>query len=190
MASWKTDQLGFEVDGRVQFVIEPETDIAGQVYDKDGNVLTEGTLLARLDPTRYELAVESAKAQVVVAEMQREAARIEYERVLPAETEAATARRDLAQIELERNTRLAAENAAPQRDVDRARSILRQREAELVQLAASKEAKAAEVASIEARIRELEESQKKSERDLADCKLYSSFAGQVADVDVCSCSVR
>ena len=59
VASWKTDPLGFEVDGRVEFVIEPETNMAGQVYDKGGNLLTEGTLLARLDPTRYELFIFS-----------------------------------------------------------------------------------------------------------------------------------
>ena len=52
VASWKTDQIGFEVDGRVEFVIEPETNITGQVYDEDGNLITEGTLLARLDATR------------------------------------------------------------------------------------------------------------------------------------------
>ena len=189
VASWKTDRLGFEVDGRVQFVIEPETDIAGQIYDKDGKVLTQGTLLARLDPTRYALAVESAGAQVAVAEKQREATHIEYERVIPAETEAATARRDLAQIEFERNTKLAAQKAAAERAVDLSRSMLRQREAELIQLAASNEAKASEVASIEAKIRELKESEKKAERDLADCRLYSSFAGQIADVHVIPGSV-
>ena len=39
VASWKTDQLGFEVEGRVQFVIEEETNVAGQVYDKDGKLV-------------------------------------------------------------------------------------------------------------------------------------------------------
>ena len=32
VASWKTDRIGFEVSGRVQFIIEPENDISGQVY--------------------------------------------------------------------------------------------------------------------------------------------------------------
>ena len=185
VASWKTDQLGFEVEGRVRFVIEPETDIAGRVHDEDGNRLTSGTPLARLDPTRYQLAVESAKAQVAVAEKQREAAQIEYERVIPAETAAATALRDLAQVEVERNKKLFAESAAPERAVDLSESKLRQSEANLVQLDATKEAKASDVASIEARIRELEEAQKAAERDLADCELYSSLAGQVAEVCLC-----
>ena len=79
----------FEVGGRVEFVVEPETDIAGQMYDKDGNVLSDGTLLARLDPTRFELAVESAGAQVTVAERQLEAAQIEYEQVIPESIAAA-----------------------------------------------------------------------------------------------------
>ena len=189
VASWKTDELGFEVDGRVEFVIELENNIAGQVYDEDERLLSAGTLLARLDSTRYELAVASAKAQVAVAEQQRVAANIEYAQVIPAKIEAATAQRDLAQIEVERNTQLAAQNAAAQRAVDISKSTLRQNEATLTQLEASRKAKAAEVASLDAKISELEESQRKAERDLEDCQIFSSFSGQVADVHVIPGSV-
>jgi multidrug efflux pump subunit AcrA (membrane-fusion protein) len=184
VASWKTDQIGFEVDGRVEFVIEPETNIAGQVYDQNDQLIPEGTLLAQLDSTRYTLGVASANAQVEMAQKQLEAAQIEHERVIPAEEEAATALRDLAQVEVERNTKLLADNAAPERALDLSKAKLREAEATLVQLSANKAAKAAEVASLDANIRELQEAQKQAERDVADCRLYSSFAGQVADVHV------
>lgn len=184
VASWKTDQLGFEVDGRVQFVVEAESDIAGHVYDQDGKLLSQGTLLARLDPTRYELAIESARSEIAVAEKQREAAQIQYERVIPAEIEAAIAERDLAKTEFDRTTRLVTTGAVSEREVEVWVSKLRKAEASLLQLAANKQAKASEVASIDAKIRDLQQNEKEAIRDLEDCRLKSQFAGQVAEVHV------
>ena len=103
VASWKTDQLGFEVSGRVEFVVEPETNISGDVSAGEGGVSARGTELARLDPTRYELGVESAKAEIATAEKQREAAQIELDSVIPAQQEAAQAQFVLAKTEMERN---------------------------------------------------------------------------------------
>lgn len=184
VTSWKTDKLGFEVDGRVQFVIEPETDISGQVYNKAGDELSEGTLLARLDPTRYKLAVESARAQIVVAKKQREAAQIGYDQAIPAQQKAATARRNLARADEDRNRLALASNAISAAEYDIFVSRLQETEAELIELAADREAKASEIASIDARIQEFQESLKQAQRDLDDCQLYSSFAGQVADIHV------
>ena len=53
----------------------------------------------------------------------------------------------------------------------------------------AKKAKAADIMAIEARILELQEAQKTAERDLADCELFSSYPGQVADVHVVPGSV-
>ena len=184
VASWKTDSLGFEVSGRVQFVIEPESDIGGQLHDTKGNLLTEGTLLASLDPERYRLNVESFHAQIRSAEKQRDAAQIEVDRVIPAKEEAAQAQRDLAQTEVNRNTQLVASNAGAQRTLDLARANLDEAKASLTQLAASKEAKRADVAALAAQVEQLQQSLKDAERDVADCKLFSSFPGQVAQIHV------
>lgn len=51
VGSWKTEQLGFEVSGRVQFVIEPETDIDGEVV----TFLGDGDTARTLDPTRSQI---------------------------------------------------------------------------------------------------------------------------------------
>lgn len=111
VASWKTDQLGFEVPGLVEFVIEPESHITEAAGGGDMGTLSGGTELARLNPTRYELNVESAKAQISAAEKQRDAAQIEVDSVIPAQKEAAQAEFDLAKIEVNRNQKLVAERA-------------------------------------------------------------------------------
>ncbi|WP_197231882.1 efflux RND transporter periplasmic adaptor subunit [Novipirellula artificiosorum] len=184
VASWKTDKLGFEVAGRVEFVVEPETDILGDLSEPDAAGSISGTELARLDPTRYELSVKSAKAQITTAEKQREAAQIELDHVIPAQQEAAAAQVTLAEIEVQRNESLVAQNAGSQRDLDMVRSKFAEAQANVKQVQALREAKGAEVASIEASILELEEALREAERDLADCRLHWSVPGQVAEVHV------
>ena len=49
VSAWKTEDFGFEVAGRLQFVVEPDTHIEGRVLDAEGRSVTQGTLLARLD---------------------------------------------------------------------------------------------------------------------------------------------
>jgi multidrug efflux pump subunit AcrA (membrane-fusion protein) len=184
VASWKTDQLGFEVAGRVEFVIEPETDISGSAGDDTGSDSPTGTLLARLDPTRYELNVQAAKSEIATAEKRREAAQIELDSVIPAQQEAARAMNSLAKIEVGRNEALVEKNAVSERELDISQAKLKESEAELKQLEATREAKRAEVASIDAKIGELQEALRQAERDLADCQLYWSVPGQVAQVHV------
>lgn len=184
VASWKTDQLGFEVAGRVEFVVEPETDIRGPASDGKGGVLAKGTELARIDPTRYQLNVESSKAAIATAEKQREAAQIELDSVIPAQQEAAQAQWEMAKVEVARNEKMVPQGAASQRELDVARAKHDEAAAQLKQLEATREAKRAEVASIDAKIQQLQEALRQAQRDLADCRLYWSVPGQVAEVHV------
>ena len=100
VTSWKTEDIGFEVDGRVQFVIEPETDVTGRELQQNGT--SSATLLASLDEERYQLRVKSAAAQVLTAERQRDATGIEIESVIPAQLRAAQAEVTRAGNEFER----------------------------------------------------------------------------------------
>ena len=97
VGSWKTEDIGFEVSGRVQYVIEPELNVSTQVGE-------DGTRqpLARVDSERYESAVASAQAQITRLEKQRVAAAIEEEKVLPAQQAAAVAEQQLAQADFDR----------------------------------------------------------------------------------------
>ena len=184
IASWKSDELGFEVAGRVEFVVEPETDIVAESNVGEGEAPGTKTVLARLDPTRYELSVDSAKAAITSARKQRETAQIELEKVLPAEQRAAEAQRLANKAEYERNQKLLNENAVSQREFDYARSRYEQAVAEVDKVVATVQAKAADVASIDAQIAELQETLRQAQRDLADCQLFWSVPGQVAKVHV------
>ena len=184
VASWKTEEIGFEVAGRVEYVIEPETNFTGEVRDKDNNLLGNVKVLARLDKTRYVNKLNAIKAQISSVEKQQDALRIEIDEVLKAEGDAAVAQRDLSRIEVERNTRLVKQNAAPIRALDQAKASLKVSEAAIAQTEASKKAKEAEMQSLEAKKQELNETLKDAQRDLDDCQLTVPFTGQVAEVHV------
>jgi len=86
VGSWKTKDIGFEVSGRVQYVIEPETNVSGP--GSHANPIP----LARIEPERYETAVESANAKILMLEKQKSAAIIERDQVLPAQKASAVRR--------------------------------------------------------------------------------------------------
>lgn len=188
--AWKTEQIGFEVSGRVRWVIEPEQDIEGRRLDRTGTtLLSEGSVLAQLDDERYGFAVESAEAAVEQARRQKEAVEIEIARTLPARIQAAQADEKLAQLELNRLKRLLQTNSTAQSQVDQADASLATATAQVATLQANLEAKRSELRSAESQIRQAEQSLAEARRDLADCSLYSSFRGQSAQVHVVPGSV-
>lgn len=188
--AWKTEQIGFEVAGRVRWVIEPEQEIEGRRLDRSGTrLLSEGSVLAQLDDERYRFAVESAAAAVEQAKRQKEAIEIEIARTLPARIQAAQADEKLAQLELNRLNRLIQTNSTSQSQVDQAAATLATATAQVATLEANLEAKRSEGRSAESQIRQAEQSLAEAERDLEDCSLYSSFRGQSAQVHVVPGSV-
>lgn len=176
--SWKTENLGFEVSGRVQYVIEPETNVDAS---PDG---ATGQQLARIDSERYETAVQSAAAQITKLTRQKEAAEIERDQVLPAQRDAAVANEVLAQEDFNRGQKLFNENAIAKAEFDKYVATLKSAQANVAQLDATKEAKAAEVTSIDAQIEQARADLKDAQRNLDDCVLHAPFRGQVAEVHV------
>ena len=189
VGSWKTEQIGFEVNGRIEFVVEPNTEIEGRIFDKEGNLITEGTPIGQLESERYSLQVEKAKADVVRAEQNLLAAQTELNENIPAQIAAATATRDLAKTEYERSQRLLAQNAGSQGDVDRDKANFESAEAQLKQLDAAVKAQAAQIESLKNAKLQAEQNLRDAERNLEDCTLYSSFRGQIADISVVPGSV-
>jgi multidrug efflux pump subunit AcrA (membrane-fusion protein) len=177
--SWKTEKLGFEVSGRVQYVIEPETNVSDQAAN-------DGTRqpLARLDPERYESAVTSATAQITTLEKQKIAAVIEEGKVLPAQQAAAVATQELAQADFNRADEAFKQNAIAKSEMDQYTANLATAKAKVAQLDATKEARSAEVASLDAQIQQAQAALKDAELDLKDCTLYAPFRGQIAEVQV------
>lgn len=184
VASWKSEQIGFEVAGRVLEVIEPETNIEGRVRDAEGNLLTQGTELAKLDETRYRLHVKSVEAEIETKRKQKESLTIEIEKVIPSQRDAAVADSRYAESELKRGKELDATRTISQSELDRLEANRDRATAAVAKIDAAQEAKRAEQASLDAQIEELEQTLADAERDVEDCTLRSPFPGQVADVQV------
>ncbi|MCA9201402.1 MAG: HlyD family efflux transporter periplasmic adaptor subunit [Planctomycetales bacterium] len=180
--AWKSEKLGFEVAGRVQFVVEPEEDVWPVLESAEGEVLRPGTVLARLDPARYLLQVESIQAKIDAMQQNRTAVQLEIERVIPAEMDGAEAERTFAEGEYKRNKDLFERSVIPKTDFDRSLATFQSADAKVRQIMAREQAKRAEMASLAAQIKELEQALNDARRDVADCELVAPFRGQVADV--------
>jgi len=146
------------------------------------NLLHGGTLLARLDDTRYRVTVESVKAQIQAKLEQKKSIQVEIDSVIPAEETAAQAELAYARAELERAIEVYRKGAISRSEYDRSRADWEKARAQIAQLAARKEARRAELGAIDAQVNELRESQVEAERDVADCRLFAPYDGQVADV--------
>lgn len=182
--SWKTEDLGFEVGGRVEFVAEQNTEINGRIPDADGNLIIEGTPIARIESERYELSVASAKAAVVRSEQDLKVAQTELEETIPAQLAAATSSAELAKLEFERSRELKARNAGSQSELDAARSRYENAIAELRQVSAAEKSQKNQIESLGNAILQAKQSLRDAERDLEDCTLYSSFRGLVSSTAV------
>ncbi|NOZ23752.1 MAG: HlyD family efflux transporter periplasmic adaptor subunit [Planctomycetes bacterium] len=184
MEAWKEQEIGFEVKGRVQWTIEEGEKVEGRTYDQEGNALTEGTVLARLDTTRYELAISSAEAKLAAIRAQADAAQIEIEQVLRERLKAAEAEQTRAQMDFKRAVALLRQKAGSAQDADKAKADFETQQARVDGVKARTIAKRAELKSLEADAREAEQAVKEAKVDLADCSLFSPFNGQVSKVYV------
>ena len=189
VACWKEEQVGFEVSGRVESVVEPNTAIKARIHREDGKVMFPGTPIAKIENERFRLQVQKAKADVTRAEQTLIAAETEANESIPAQIAAARASRDLAEIEFERSQRLYARNAGAKGDVDRDKANFENAASQLKQLDASMKAKQAEIESLRNGVLQSEQALRDMERNLEDCVLYSSFQGEISEISVVPGSV-
>ena len=54
VTAWSEEDVAFEVDGRVTWIVESGTNLVGR-WEQDGTVLVEGDVLARLNTEPYEI---------------------------------------------------------------------------------------------------------------------------------------
>ncbi|MEM7561041.1 MAG: hemolysin D, partial [Planctomycetota bacterium] len=66
-SAWKTEDLGFEVAGRIEFVADQNTEIQGRIRDSIGDLIMAGTPIARIESERYELGLAKAEAALARA---------------------------------------------------------------------------------------------------------------------------
>lgn len=186
--------LAFEMEARGHGVTRPaETwqaiaNVAGRVVERhpeleSGNLLREGTLLLALDPSRYDLAI--AEAQADLAALSAEQAQLDTEqqnteRLLALEQERLT----LAEQELARIERLVEQGSVSRsrRDEQR-RATLAQRQAvaalenQLALLPSRRETLQAQMARAETRLGQARE-------DLADTRFVAPYDLRLGEVEV------
>ncbi|MEM1067295.1 MAG: HlyD family efflux transporter periplasmic adaptor subunit [Planctomycetota bacterium] len=188
-AAWKTEELGFEVSGRVEFVVDQNAEIECRTRDASGNLILAGTPIARIESERYELAVATAKAAVTRAEQDLAVAQTDLDQTIPAQIDAANASVELARVEYDRSKRLRAQNAGSQSNLDSAKASFQNAAAELKQLIAAEKSQKAQIESYTSAVLQAQQDLRDAERDLEDCTLYSSFRGKVAESSVVPGSV-
>ncbi|MEM1071609.1 MAG: HlyD family efflux transporter periplasmic adaptor subunit [Planctomycetota bacterium] len=96
---YRRSDTSFDVSGLVTEVIDlgesadgPQLDGAGSLLlDPDGKPVREGTVLAVLDPTRFQQAVTAAELSLASTDRQIDAMEIELDTVFPARIESAMA---------------------------------------------------------------------------------------------------
>ncbi|MEM7811280.1 MAG: HlyD family efflux transporter periplasmic adaptor subunit [Planctomycetota bacterium] len=181
VASWKTEDLGFEVGGRVEWVAEKNVLVRGRVETADGELIQEGDPIARIDDEAYRLAFESAKAELARSEQSVVATKIDLEKGVPARLRAAEADLRLAEYDVSRVRRLAAQNAATQADLDEYEAKLETASAEVERIKAEQATTEADLVAAKLAVLQAEQARRDAERDLENCVLYSSFDGQIAD---------
>ena len=166
--SWKREDIGFEVAGRLLSIVEPGVDIEGRTFDEEGNLLLEGTVLAKLDMERYRIAKRQAETTA-------EAARTELEQVIPKQLAEAQAALDLADKELQRYANLVATQSASQQELDVRDSAQKAAAAKVAQVEALRATKASLLNTALATVEQ-------ADINIADCELTSPFTGQIARV--------
>ncbi len=187
--SWKTEEIGFEVPGRVEWVLEPGEDIETRISDPNGEWFVEGTEIAKLDPTKYEIALESARANYEVADLDRQTAEILLEESLPSSILSANANLDLALTDFSRVSSLNDRNAASDAEVDQAENRVQTLDAQLTSLRAQLSQASGRLKAAEAEVKRAGQAVLDAERDLANTSLYASYRGQISKVHVVPGSV-
>ena len=111
-----SDQILHEFVGKVDAAqtVDLSFEVSGQlasVTPREGDRLTEGSLIAALDPTPFEISVREAKAQFELAELdlRRKRALLKDKAISPALVDQASAQLDLARAHLEMSERHLAE---------------------------------------------------------------------------------
>jgi len=179
IAPWKTEKIGFEITGRVNFVIEPNEPVQPQL---DSESAPPATAIARVDQERFQIAVETAQADVAVAQRRLDANGVAIALRWPTAIASAQADLELAESESNRASRLSGQNAISRSELDSAltrvtvaKSSLDAAKAELAQ------AKAEQLA-LQAQVARARHSQAEAERNLRSTTLHSSFRGIVSAV--------
>ena len=177
IAPWKTEQIGFEIAGRVSFVIEKNDEV--QPVLPSGLALPP-TPVAKIEPERLEIALETARADKLVAERRLQSNRVAIEQRIPAAIESAESDLKFAQAEFRRTERV--KNAISASEWDAVSNQLHLTESALISAKAELAQALAEQAALESQVFRASQSIEEARRNLRNTTLFSSFRGIVSEV--------
>ena len=175
--SWKEEDFSFEVPGRIQWVIEKGTEVGGE-SDKD-----EGTVIARIDPTRYQLKLKSLDAKIESAKAQAEALRVSIVEVMSKQLEAISANLDNARQQFNRQKILFKRNAVSRQNYDNAETKYKVAIAQKAEAMATVTTKKAEYKALLAQVEVLRQNALDAKLDIKKCTLRTPYKGKIAEVD-------
>lgn len=174
--SWKEEYFSFEVPGRIKWVIEKGMEV-GNELEKG-----EGTVIARIDPIRYQLKLKSLKAKVESAMAQAEAANVSIRKVMLRQLEAINANLKNAKLKFQRQKRLLERNAVSRQTYDNVETDYRVALAKKAEAIAIVITKQAEYKALLAQVEELRQNVLDAELDIKKCILRTSYKGKIAEV--------
>ncbi|HDZ21863.1 hypothetical protein LCGC14_0225930 [marine sediment metagenome] len=167
--AWAEQDVGFEVPGRVIFVVEENSLLQGR-WVEQGKVIEKGDVLARLDRDPYEAALQTSEAEVSYAE-------VNLKNIYPAELEQAEARRKLGEATYTRMKEAYDRNVATITELDETEAERDVARAGVARAQAQIEAGRAGVERAEAGLTQ-------AKLDLSYTTLLAPFTAEVAKVNI------
>jgi len=174
--SWKEEDFSFEIPGRVIWVIDKGTEVGTDQQNK------EGTVIARIDPLRYQLRLKSLKAKTESAEAQAEALKVSIKKVMSRQLEAINANLENSKLQFQRQKKLLERNAVSRQNYDNASTRYRVAIAQQAEAIATVITKKAEYKALLAQVEELRQNALDAELDIKKCTLRTPYKGKIAEV--------
>ena len=176
--SWKEEYFSFEVPGRILWVNEKGMEVGSDVFaDK-----SKGTIIAKINPLRYELKLKSLKAKIVSAEAKAEAVKVSIQKVMLRKLEAIDANLKNAKQKFQRQQVLLEKKAVSRQSYDNAETTYRVALASRAEAMATVITKKAEYKALLAQVEELRQNALDAELNIKKCTLRTTYRGKIADV--------
>lgn len=77
---WKSEKIGFEVSGKVLSTLEVGNSVEGEIRNDKKKIIKKGSIIAQLNPARYQIVISSEVARVTGAQATLIEEEINYER--------------------------------------------------------------------------------------------------------------
>lgn len=106
---FRESDIGFEVAGRLEYVMDIGNEVKGAVLNDDGSYILDGSgapiergdVIAAIDSTRYQQTVEATQLKVQSSRLNLDSLAIELDQVLRPDLKSAEAQVEAASLEIE-----------------------------------------------------------------------------------------